>query len=166
MQVRSVNAIIKALNSAKVQYLIVGGVAVNTHGYERFTKDLDLVIGLKPDNIVRGLRALLKISYNMGIPVTPEQFADDRQREAWRKEKGMIVLKLWSDRHQRTPIDVFVYEPFDFAREYALAKRERIAGGSQAPIVTYKTLLAMKAQAGRPQDLLDIAALRKLDPYR
>jgi hypothetical protein len=45
MGVRSIEAIVKALNQAKIQYLIVGGVAVNAHGYERFTKDLDLVIG-------------------------------------------------------------------------------------------------------------------------
>ena len=57
MEVRSVEAIVKALNDAKVQYLIVGGLAVNAHGYERFTNDVDLVIGLERDNISRGLRA-------------------------------------------------------------------------------------------------------------
>lgn len=45
MEVRSVEAIVRALNDASVQYLIVGGLAVNAHGYERFTKDVDLVIG-------------------------------------------------------------------------------------------------------------------------
>ena len=57
MEVRSVEAIVKALNGAKVKYLIVGGVAVVAHGYERLTKDLDLVIGLERENIIRGLRA-------------------------------------------------------------------------------------------------------------
>jgi len=33
----------------------------------------------------------------------------------------MITLKLWSDQHRRTPIDIFVYEPFDFAKEFATA---------------------------------------------
>jgi hypothetical protein len=37
-----------------------------------------------------------------------------RIRENWRQNKGMITLKLWSDQHQRTPVDIFVYEPFDF----------------------------------------------------
>jgi hypothetical protein len=75
MEVRSIEAIVKALNGAKVQYLIVGGLAVVAHGYERLTRNVDLVIGLKPRNIIRGLRALMKIGYRMSIPVTPEDFA-------------------------------------------------------------------------------------------
>src|ERR1035437_234602 len=126
MELRSVEAIVKALNDAQVQYLIVGGVAVNAHGYERFTKDVDLVIGLEPGNIIRGLRALEGMDYHMSIPATPEDFADAKKRETWRTQKNMIVLKLWSDAHRRTPIDVFVYEPFDFALEYEMARREQV----------------------------------------
>jgi len=166
MEVRSVEAIVKALNEAGVQYLIVGGLAVAAHGYERFTQDVDLVIGLEPDNIINGLCALGRIGYQMTIPVTPEDFADPANREAWRREKNMIVLKLWSDAHRRTPVDVFVYEPFDFPSEHAAAKWEIVLGDVRAPVVSYKTLLAMKAQAGRDRDLLDIKSLRKLDPYR
>src|SRR5450755_3370721 len=121
MEVRSVEAIVRALNEAKVRYLIVGGLAVNAHGYERLTVDVDLVIGLEPGNVVRGLKALQQIGYEMNIPVSPEQFADASLRESWRRDKNMIVLKLWSDRHRRTPIDVFVYEPFDFEKEYGRA---------------------------------------------
>lgn len=166
MEVRSIEAILRALNEAGAKYLIVDGLAVNAHGYERLTRDVDLVIGLEPDNIIRGLRALISIGYEFSIPVTPEEFADVSQREIWRKEKNMIVLKLWSDTHRRTPVDVFVYEPFDFARELAAARYEPVFGNLQAPIVTYETLLAMKKTAGRERDLLDIAALRKLDAYR
>ena len=45
MEVRSVEAIVRALNEANVRCLIVGGLAVNAHGYERFTNDVALVIG-------------------------------------------------------------------------------------------------------------------------
>ena len=166
MEVRSVETIVKVLNAAKVQYLIVGGLAVSAHGYERLTVDVDLVIGLQPNNITLALHTLQAAGWRMSVPVTPEAFADPKLRESWRKEKNMIVLKLWSDRHSRTPIDVFVYEPFDFAREYARAQWESVAGRTKAPIVAYKTLLAMKRRAGREKDLLDIKALKKLDPYR
>jgi hypothetical protein len=166
MEVRSIEAIVRALNDAEVQYLIVGGLAVNAHGYERLTRDIDLVIGLEPDNIIRGLGALKSIGYHMVIPVTPEQFADSSTREMWRKEKNMIVLQFWSDTHRRTPVDVFVYEPFDFALEYRRARHEKIVGDVPATIVGYEALLVMKAAAGRDRDLLDIQALRKLDPYR
>lgn len=166
MEVRSVEAIVGALNAANVEYLVVGGLAVNAHGYERLTVDVDLVIGLAQDNIVRGLRALEQIDYHMAIPVSPEQFADVKFRQEWRREKGMLVLRLWSDTHRRTPIDIFIFEPFDFQAEFSKARWEIVAGEVKAPVVAYDALLKMKEAAARPKDLLDIAALRKLDPYR
>lgn len=166
MEVRSVEAIVRALNTAEVEYLIVGGLAVNAHGYERLTQDVDLVIGLASDNIVRGLRALDEIGYRMPIPITPEQFAHASNRETWRTEKNMTVLRLWSDLHRRTPVDVFVYEPFNFVQEYAAAKWEEIAADLKAPVVRCDTLLAMKRVAARPQDLADIAELEQIQKLK
>lgn len=166
MEVRSIETIVRALNRAKVQYLIVGGLAVSAHGYDRLTVDVDLVIGLQPENIARGLSALQAAGWRMAIPVTAEDFANRKLRESWRRKKNMIVLKLWSDEHRRTPVDIFVYEPFDFKKEFARAVWEPVAGKARAPIVAYRTLLAMKRRAGRPKDLQDIKALKKLDPYR
>ncbi|HEY4270777.1 MAG TPA: hypothetical protein VGM65_02140 [Candidatus Udaeobacter sp.] len=166
MEVRSVEGIVGALSKANVQYLIVGGLAVNAHGYERLTQDVDLVIRLTPDNVVRGLQALGEIGYRMPIPVTPEQFADASNREAWRKEKNMTVLRLWSDVHRRTPVDVFVYEPFRFPEEFAAAKWEEITADTKAPVVRYETLIAMKRFAARPQDLADVAELEQIQKLR
>lgn len=63
-------------------------------------------------------------------------------------------------------MDVFVYEPFDFEKEFARAKRERVVGNVSAPIVGYRALLKLKAATGRSQDLTDIEKLRKLDSQR
>ncbi len=40
----------------------------------------------------------------MSIPVTPEDFANPQLRESWRKEKNMLVLRLWSDVHRGHPL--------------------------------------------------------------
>ena len=116
MEVRSIETIVRTLNDAKVKYLIVGGVAVNAHGFVRLTRNVNLVLGLEPANAARGLDALLQAGWRLAIPEKPEAFADAATRERWRVEKNMIVLKLWSDEHRRTPVDIFVYEPFDFCR--------------------------------------------------
>jgi hypothetical protein len=166
MEVRSIEAIVAALNEAQVEYLIVGGLAVNAHGYERLTRDIHLVIGLEPANIIRGLKTLLHIGYTMAIPVTPEEFANTTTRESWRRDKNMVVLKLWSDLHRRTPVDVFIYEPFDFTAEYAAARWEKVVGEIAAPVVRYQTLIEMKRLAGRPQDLADIADLEEVEKLR
>jgi predicted nucleotidyltransferase len=161
MEVRSIEIIVKALNDAKVKYLIVGGVAVNAHGFVRLTRDVDLVLGLEPANAARGLDALLQAGWRLAIPEKPEAFADAATRERWRTEKNMIVLKLWSDEHRRTPVDIFVYEPFDFDAEFSQAGRLEVCHGVLAPVVTLETLLKMKRAAGRPQDLTDIEELQR-----
>ncbi len=166
MEVRSVNAIVRALNDAQIQYLIVGGLAVNAHGYERFTHDIDLVIGLEPENITRALKTLMAVGYTPVIPITPEEFANAENREMWKSEKSMLVLKLWSDEHRRTPLDVFIYEPFDFAEEWAKALRVSMGDAIEIPVLCYESLIKMKIEAGREKDLLDVSALQKLEPFR
>ena len=161
MEVRSVESIVRALNQAQVEYLVVGGLAVNLHGFVRLTRDVDLVIRLTPENAARGLHALLNIGYQMQIPERPEAFADAATRERWRREKNMIVLKLWSDEHRRTPVDVFVYEPFSFEVELPRASRVEFAPGLLVPVVALDALLEMKRVAGRPQDLTDITELER-----
>jgi nitrogen fixation protein len=161
METHSVETIVRALNAAGAQYLIVGGLAVNAHGFVRLTRDVDIVLGLERENAARGLDALLKAGWRLAIPEKPEAFADAATRERWRTEKNMIVLKLWSDEHQRTPVDIFIYEPFDFAAEFLRADRLEICPGVLAPVVTLETLLQMKRAAGRPQDLADIEELQR-----
>jgi hypothetical protein len=162
MEVHSVEAVVRALNSAEVEYLIVGGLAVNAHGFVRLTRDIDIVIRLTPDNARNGLHALLAIGYQMSIPEKPEAFADAPTRERWREEKQMVVLKLWSDEHRRTPIDIFVYEPFSFAEELGRCVLLEISPGVTAPVVALATLLEMKRAVGRPQDLIDIQELERV----
>jgi len=158
-----VETVVAALNAAEVRYLIVGGLAVNAHGYLRATRDLDLVMQLESANLRRGLECLFEIGYRLAIPVSVEDFADVSKREAWRVEKGMIVLKLWSDDHRRTPVDVFVYEPFDFSEEFEKACLSELQPGIFARIVSLKALIEMKLVAGRPHDLMDIEELRRVE---
>jgi len=44
MELRSFEAIVRALNDHRVQFLIVGGMAVVAHGHGRMTHDIDLVV--------------------------------------------------------------------------------------------------------------------------
>lgn len=162
MEVRSIEAIIRALNEAHVQYLVVGGLAVNAHAFIRLTRAIDIVLALDPANAAKGLNTLLAIGYKMSIPAAPEDFADAKIRDDWRRKKEMIVLKLWSDEHRRTPIDIFVYEPFAFAEEFPHATILEVCPGVSAFVVSLATLLEMKRAAGRPQDLIDISELQRM----
>jgi len=166
MKLSSLEAIVDALNRARVRFLVVGGLAVNAHGYLRYTKDVDLVVRLTREDILAAFRALEGIDYRPSVPITAEQFADPAMREAWRREKGMLVLKFWSDTHRETPLDVFIYEPFDFASEERVALRSSEPDALPAGFASIPSLVAMKRTAGRPQDLLDIDKLEKLAGLR
>ncbi len=161
MELRSVEAVVRALNAARAEYLVVGGLAVNAHGFVRLTRDVDLVLRLEPENASRGLHALLAIGYRLSIPEAPAAFADPAARDRWRAEKGMIVLKLWSDEHARTPVDLFIHEPFSFPEELARAVWVEISPGVQIPVVALETLLSMKRAVARPQDLIDVTELER-----
>lgn len=126
MKLASFEAIVRSLNEARVRYLVAGGLAVNAHGYLRFTKDADLVIQLVPENIERAFAALGAIGYRPLAPVTGEQFADQATREGWIRDKGMQVLQFWSDNHRETSVDIFVREPFPFDKESAGREQDRI----------------------------------------
>lgn len=160
MKLASVEAIFRALNDAGVRYLVAGGLAVNAHGYLRFTKDADFVIQLVPDNIKRAFAALETLGYKPLVPITADQFADRSTREGWIRDKGMQVLQLWSDRHRETPIDIFVHEPFPFDEEFSNALVKPLYGSIEVRFVSIPTLIRMKEAAGREQDKIDIEHLR------
>lgn len=162
MNKSSFDAIARALHDAGVPFIVVGGIAVIHHGYGRVTQDVDLVVRLEKEAILRTFTALAAIGYRPAVPITADQFADPGQRETWKREKGMKVLKFWSDHHRDTPLDVFIDEPFDFAREYAAAPVRDSLPDLPIHIVSLATLLEMKRTAGRPQDLADIDELNLL----
>ena len=111
MRLKSFEAIAAALESAGVRYLVAGGLAVAAHGYLRFTKDVDLVLELIPDNVRRTFAALATLGYRPTVPITSSQFADEELRASWIRDKGLQVLQFWCDAHIETPVDVFVTEP-------------------------------------------------------
>ena len=162
MNVASFEAIVRALDAAGARFLVAGGVAVVAHGYPRFTVDVDLVVALDRENVLAALGALRGLGYRAAVPVSDEQFADARERERLRAEKGMMVLNLHSEAHRDTAVDIFVTEPFDFEAEYAQARPLEIGPGANARFVTIPTLMEMKSRVGRPRDVDDVEHLRMI----
>jgi hypothetical protein len=160
VKLASFEAIAIALERAGVRYLVAGGLAVAAHGYLRYTKDVDLVVQLVPDNIERTFAALSTLGYRPTVPIGSAQFANAALRESWIRDKGMQVLQFWCDTHIETPVDVFVTEPFSFDDEYERASVRPLHGSTPVRFVSIPTLIRMKEAAGRPQDLEDIQQLR------
>ena len=160
MKLTSFTVIISALERAGVRYIVAGGLAVNAHGYLRFTKDVDIVVQLVPENIERAFAALTAVGYRPSVPIIATQFSDEKTRAGWIRDKNMQVLQFWSDKHPETPIDMFVTEPFPFDEEYIRALVKPLHGSIDVRFVSLPTLMRMKETAGRSQDLVDIENLK------
>lgn len=160
MKLASFEGIVRALNEAGVRYLIAGGLAVNAHGYLRFTQDVDIVLMLEPHNVLAAFEALGRLGYQPIVAVTAAELADPVTRSHWITEKGMTVLGFFSDAHRETPVDVLVQVPFDFELEYKNALRGEVLPGLETRFVSIDTLIRMKEAADRPRDRDDIQHLR------
>lgn len=127
------------LNEEQVEYLVVGGYAVNVHGYVRATGDLDVWIGIAPDNLDSLVRALRRFGF---AQIDASIFLN---RSAV-FQIGVIPLR----------IDIFTTIPgLDF--HSSLQRRVQVElNGVQVPFLCRDDLLASKLASGRPKDLADI----------
>lgn len=134
---------------------------MNIHGLERATHDIDLIIFLEKENILRFSRAMKRLGYQPKIPVKPEDFADKKLRESWIKEKNMVVFSFYHPKNPFEVIDVFVYHPRPF-QEMFRARKGTLLSGFMVNAVGLKDMLFLKEKASRPKDEMDIRYLRNI----
>jgi predicted nucleotidyltransferase len=139
--------LLAAFAEEKVEYLIIGGYAVAFHGRPRFTKDIDLWIGVDPENLSRATQALALF----GAP--PALVSELR---ALGPEQ---VLYLG-----RPPVRVDILRSLgSLSFEEAYARRiESEWDGVCVNIVSLADLLASKRAAGRSQDIADVEILERI----
>lgn len=147
-----------ALSRADVRYVVVGGVAAVMQGVERVTYDLDLVVELTEASCLGAIDALLGIGYRSRIPADPHGFASAATREAWVREKNMMVFSFFDTTSRRAQIDIFVRYPLAFDSLWERATRVEVEG-HEIRLAAPEHLVRMKREAGRPKDLEDIKAL-------
>lgn len=156
--------ILKSLVKAKVRFLVVGGIAMNAHGLTRSTFDLDLVVFLKKNNVLKFTRIMKKLGYIPKIPVNADDFADAKTREKWIKNKNMVVFSYRHKQNIMDVIDVFVNHPFPFEEMWKEGKCIKLSN-QMIRVVGLKHLMKMKQRASRPKDDMDLrylgAMLRK-----
>ena len=153
--------IFKALKKAQIDYVVVGGLATVLHGVVRMTADLDLVVALNQENITNFSKVMKNLGYKPKAPVSVEQLGDPKKRQEWIHEKNMQVFSFYHVTEHYKLIDVFITEPISF-NELNKAKKVIRVEDFEIPICSLEHLIEVKKKAGRPQDMADIKALKKL----
>ncbi len=144
------------LNECSVEYLTIGGAAVNLHGYERLTKDStghdtkvdDLDFWYNPgyENYFKLLNALEKLGQD--VTDLRKEKSPDPKRSFFRLERPQFTLD-------------FLPEVPGMPRfREVLASKEAIKlGDIEIPVIGYDHLIMNKQALGRPKDQEDIRQL-------
>lgn len=136
-----------------VEFLLIGGYAVNYHGYPRYTMDMDLWLNPSDTN--------------------KEQFITFLQREGFLDE-GINHLKkvdfstaqVFHIGEQETRIDFLTkLSGVEFNEAYNQCAKLPI-GNKIVPVIQYEHLMVNKMLSGRAKDKADVDELQKIRKYK
>lgn len=140
--------VIGSLNAAGVDYVIVGGVAVNFHGLVRATEDLDIFVRPDPDNIERLRTALKTVWPDPEIDqISTEDLCGDYPVVRYGPPEGTLYLDILTRLGEATRFSDLEFE-------------EKDVGGVKVRVATPMTLFRMKRDTVRAVDRADAIALR------
>jgi hypothetical protein len=132
------------LNVHKVEYLLIGGYAVNYYGYPRATADLDVWLAMQPANAERMVAALKEFGFDLP-DLSPELFLRPAQ-----------IIRLGVP-----PVRIEIATTIsgvDFA-ECQARRVEDTLDGVPVHVIGLDDLKRNKQAAGRHQDLADLEHL-------
>src|SRR3990167_3291165 len=136
--------VVKKLNQKNIRFLMAGARAVAFHGYSRFTRDYDLCIAPDPKTIDEVLDVLNKLGFQFSEPV----------------DATMISQSINAHLVSEVDIDLLI-QPKGFSFEEAWKNRITVKEKNcELYFVSKNDLIVMKEASGRPQDIVDIAALK------
>ena len=147
--------ILRVLSEHGVDFVVIGGVAVQAHGYIRSTRDLDVIARPTMLNLTRLSEALADLGAEsrgrVGVNVTDPHVLRRAPLIAVMTEAG--------------PLDVLNIEHVDGApRGYDSLRDAALVidlHGMQIAVAGLSDLVRMKRAAGREHDLADIEALTR-----
>ncbi len=150
-----------ALGSGGVDYVVVGGLALNLHGVERATMDVDLAIALDEGNLRRAVAVFQALDLRPIAPVRWDEVTAPGQLARWRADKHMLVLGLQKASGMAPTVDVLTALPVPFADLLRNSVIKELAG-LRVPVAGIDDLINLKRDTGRAIDKADIEALEKL----
>lgn len=137
-------SLLAAFAAARVEYAVVGDVAVNAHGYVRATHDLDIFIRPTEDNA----RAAFEALRALGVPLhglNPGDLLDDQENLRFGPEEDHIDILA--------SIGAMAFD------QVWRNRVETMVEGLSVPFISKADLIENKRQAGRLRDLADVEEL-------
>ena len=141
---RDFKEFLRLLNAHHVEYLLIGGYAVNYHGYPRATADMDIWIAVHPANADRVVATLKEFGFDLP-ELSPELFL--RQWQIIRLGVPPVRIEVST-----------TISGVDFGQCYA-RRVEDVVDDVPVNIINVDDLKRNKKASGRHQDLADLEHL-------
>lgn len=146
--------LVQALKNEKINYMIVGGYAVNFHGYSRNTVDIDLVIKFTLSNLKKVEKLLNKMGMVSRLPI--DAVSVYKFRDEYIKNRNLIAWNFYNENDPTEQVDILInHDVSDFKSEKFRVNQLELK------VITKDDLIKMKKKSGRDKDLLDIKELTK-----
>jgi hypothetical protein len=137
---------VECLRSNKVEFLIVGALAVSWHGFSRYSGDIDFFVRPTRDNAARVMMALQQFGFGaLGISL------DDLSTENCVIQLGVEPNRI----DLMTSISGITFEEAWSSRVPAVLE------GIEVNFIGREALIRNKRASGRSKDLIDVDALTK-----
>jgi predicted nucleotidyltransferase len=150
---------LRRLTAAKVDFVVIGGIALVLHGSARLTRDLDIVFGPGNANLKRLGEVLVELQAKLRDVDTPLPFVPDAPTLKLVELLTLETSQGWLDVHRTVP-GVAGYR--DLRRD---AERMEI-DDFEVLVASHDDLIAMKRAAGRDRDVADLAELETMKRLR
>lgn len=151
-----VDQFIRLTNKHAVRMLMVGGGAVNFHGYQRHSADVDFWIDTTEENLIRLLKVLQDMNYD--IADFPKEVKAQEQNISLKFSPEDLDVELIT----RFSVNKSFDQAYDDSIIYQVAGMELLRWN----VLSLEDLITSKIKAGRAKDLLDINELNRLNKLK
>nr|MDP2190755.1 hypothetical protein [Rhodoferax sp.] len=150
-----------AFHRHKVDYVLIGGLAVALHGVERNTMDIDVAVVTSPENLAHLINAASELGLTPMLPVPLSTLADIDQLKRWHIERNLQAFALRAAGMAGVTVDVLLFPPVLPTDMCARAVVFDVSGVPVA-VASIDDLVSLKQAVGRPIDLSDIEHLQRI----
>lgn len=150
-----------ALSRHKVDYLLIGGLAVTLHGVERATMDVDITVAMNPGNLGALIDTAKELKLTPVLPVPLESLSNIELLRDWHAQRNLEAFALRTPELEGVTIDVLLFPPVDITGMLARAETFDV-GGTAIKVVSIDDLIALKKAVGRPIDISDVEHLQRI----
>lgn len=151
----------RALDRENVRYVLIGGLALNIHGVERATMDIDLMLAMDAANLEAFCRVAESLMMTPVPPVSMKEFADPAILRQWATEKHMLAFALRPQESSAPTVDILVHPKVAFDMAWA-RHVEKDLGDTHIHLAHIDDLIALKTETGGQRDVADVAALERV----